>query len=35
MYAIIDTETTGGNPRKDKLTEIAIVIYNCRELFPL
>ncbi|MBN1159040.1 MAG: GIY-YIG nuclease family protein [Bacteroidales bacterium] len=32
MYAIIDTETTGGNPRKDKLTEIAIVIHNGSEI---
>ncbi|MEX2588711.1 MAG: exonuclease domain-containing protein, partial [Chitinophagales bacterium] len=28
MFAIIDTETTGGNPSKDKVMEIAIIIYD-------
>ena len=28
MYAIIDIETTGGSPEKDKITEIAIIIHN-------
>lgn len=28
MYAIIDIETTGGSPRKERITEIAIYIYN-------
>ncbi len=27
-YAIIDIETTGGNPSRDKITEIAIVIHD-------
>lgn len=27
-YAIIDIETTGGNPKRDKITEIAIYIHN-------
>lgn len=28
MYSIIDIETTGGNPKKDKITEIAIYIHD-------
>ncbi len=28
MFAIIDIETTGGNPEKDKITEIAILIFD-------
>lgn len=28
MYAIVDIETTGGRPRLDKITEIAIVIFD-------
>ncbi|MFW5892146.1 MAG: exonuclease domain-containing protein [Bacteroidota bacterium] len=28
MYAIIDIETTGGNPYRDKITEIAIFVHN-------
>ncbi len=28
MFAIIDTETTGGNPAKDKVMEIAIIIHD-------
>lgn len=28
MYAIIDIETTGGNPKKDKITEIAVLIHD-------
>lgn len=28
MYAIIDIETTGGNPRRDKVTEIAVLIHD-------
>lgn len=28
IYAIIDIETTGGMPRRDKITEIAIVLYD-------
>ncbi len=28
MYAIVDIETTGGNPKKDKITEIAVVIHD-------
>ena len=27
-YAIIDIETTGGSPQRDKITEIAIFIHN-------
>lgn len=31
MYAIIDIETTGGNPKRDKITEIAVVLHDgCR-----
>jgi DNA polymerase-3 subunit epsilon len=28
MFAIIDIESTGGNPKKDRITEIAIFIHN-------
>lgn len=28
MYAIVDIETTGGNPRRDKITDIAVLIHN-------
>jgi DNA polymerase-3 subunit epsilon len=28
MFAIIDVEASGGNPKKDRLTEIAIFIHN-------
>ncbi|MFP4489674.1 MAG: exonuclease domain-containing protein [Bacteroidales bacterium] len=28
MYAIVDIETTGGSPRQERITEIAIYIYN-------
>ncbi|GAB4298260.1 MAG: exonuclease domain-containing protein [Marinilabiliales bacterium] len=28
MYAIVDIETTGGNPNRDKITEIAIYIHD-------
>jgi DNA polymerase-3 subunit epsilon len=31
-YAIIDVETTGGDPRKDKLTEIAIVVHDGQQV---
>jgi DNA polymerase-3 subunit epsilon len=28
MYAIIDIETTGGNPKRDKITEIAVLLHD-------
>lgn len=28
MYAIIDIETTGGNPRRDKITDIAVLLHD-------
>jgi DNA polymerase III subunit epsilon len=28
MYAIIDIETTGGNPKTDRITEIAVIIHD-------
>ena len=28
MYAIIDIETTGGNPKRDKITEIALLLHD-------
>ena len=28
MYAIIDIETTGGRPKSDKITEIAIILFD-------
>lgn len=31
-YAIIDLETTGGRPDRDKITEIGIVIHNGQEI---
>lgn len=32
LYAIIDLETTGGDPRRDGITEIAIMLYDGKEL---
>ncbi len=32
MYAIIDIETTGGQPDRDRITEIAIVLHNGSEV---
>lgn len=32
MFAIIDTETTGGNPSKDKVMEIAIIIHDGKKI---
>ncbi len=32
MFAIIDVEATGGNPKKDRLTEIAIIIHNGKKV---
>lgn len=32
MYAILDIETTGGSPRVEKITEIAIYFYDGREI---
>ncbi len=31
-YTIIDVETTGGNPLRDKITEIAVVVHNGKEI---
>ncbi len=31
-YAIVDLETTGGRPDRDKITEIGIVLHNGREI---
>ena len=28
LYAVIDIETTGGMPKRDKITEIAIILYD-------
>ena len=28
MYAIVDIETTGGSPKTEKITEIAIYLHN-------
>jgi DNA polymerase-3 subunit epsilon len=28
LFAIIDTETTGGNPSKDRVMEVAIIVHN-------
>lgn len=32
QYAIVDLETTGGRPDRDKITEIGIVLHNGREI---
>ena len=32
MYAIIDIETTGGNPRTDKITEIAVLVHDGKKV---
>ncbi len=28
MYAIVDIETTGGNPKRDKITEVAVLLHD-------
>ena len=32
MYAIIDIETTGGNPKTDKITEIAVLVHDGQKI---
>ncbi|MDJ1499793.1 exonuclease domain-containing protein [Xanthocytophaga agilis] len=32
LYAIVDIETTGGQPDRDRITEIAIVLHNGKEI---
>ena len=32
LYAVVDIETTGGMPKRDRITEIAIVLYNGRQI---
>lgn len=32
MYAIIDIETTGGNPYRDKITEIAVFVHDGKQI---
>jgi DNA polymerase-3 subunit epsilon len=32
MYAVVDIETTGGSPRSEKITEIALYIFNGKEI---
>jgi DNA polymerase III subunit epsilon len=32
MYAIVDIETTGGNPRTDKITEIAVLLHDGQQI---
>ncbi len=32
MYAIVDIETTGGNPRRDKITDIAVLIHDGKKV---
>ena len=32
MYAIIDIETTGGNPHRDRITEIAILLHDGKRI---
>lgn len=32
LFAIVDIETTGGHAKRDKITEIAIVLHNGREV---
>lgn len=32
MFAIVDIETTGGQPSKDRITEIAVILHNGREV---
>jgi DNA polymerase III subunit epsilon len=32
MYAIIDIETTGGNPKTDKITEIAVLVHDGKKI---
>jgi DNA polymerase-3 subunit epsilon len=32
LYAIIDVETTGGDPRRDRITEIAVFVFDGKEV---
>jgi DNA polymerase III subunit epsilon len=32
VYAIIDIETSGGNPARDKITEIAVILHDGKEV---
>ena len=32
LYAVVDIETTGGMARRDRITEIAIVVYDGKEI---
>jgi len=32
MYAIVDIETTGGSPQTEKITEIAILLYDGQKI---
>ncbi|MBK9460321.1 MAG: GIY-YIG nuclease family protein [Sphingobacteriales bacterium] len=32
LYAIIDIEATGGSPRRDRITEIAVVLYDGKKV---
>ena len=32
MYAVVDIETTGGSPRSEKITEIAIYIFDGKQI---
>ena len=32
LFAIIDTETTGGNPSKDRVMEVAIIVHNGKHI---
>jgi len=32
LYAVVDLETTGGLPKRDKITEIAIILFDGKEI---
>lgn len=32
MYAVIDIETTGGSPQRDRITEVAVFVYDGSEI---
>lgn len=31
LYAVVDLETTGGTPKRDKITEVAIILFDGKE----
>ena len=32
LYAVVDLETTGGLPKRDKITEVAIILFDGQDI---